>query len=113
MATPIKRFIDDYTQKLRDENVISEAVKFLKLDAFLSSPILNKAHFDVRMTMVADTLYCMLVGKLREFKHCDARSIYRYFANGKGQTDLSADWLMVIFCARPTTLSRETEHSIV
>jgi hypothetical protein len=38
------------------ENVIAEAVKFFNLNA-LSSPILVKVHFDVIMTMIADTLY--------------------------------------------------------
>ncbi|MCG2796520.1 MAG: hypothetical protein L6427_11790 [Actinomycetia bacterium] len=46
----------------------------------LSSPILTKVHFDVAMTMVANTLYNMLAQKLRGFKSCDAPKLYRHFA---------------------------------
>ena len=64
------------------ENVISEAVKFFHLNA-LSSPILVKVHFDILLTMMADTLYCMLAQKLRGFEQCDALKIYRHFVRGK------------------------------
>jgi len=65
------------------ENGIAEAVKFFHLNA-LSSPILIKVHFDVLMTVIADTLYCMLAQKLRGFEECDAPKLYRHFVRGKG-----------------------------
>ena len=76
------------------ENVISEAVKFFNLNA-LSSPILVKVHFDVLMTMIADTLYSMLAQKLRGFEQCDAPKIYRHFVEGKPwhQLPQSLSWL--------------------
>jgi len=79
--------------------VISEAVKFFNLNA-LSSPILTKVHFDVIMTMIADTLYSMLAGKLRGFERCDAPRLYRHFVKGKGRMTLSADRLVVTFPRR-------------
>jgi hypothetical protein len=51
----------------------------------LSSPILIKVHFDIVMTMIADTLYNMLAQKLRGFEDCDAPKIYRHFVRGKGK----------------------------
>lgn len=59
----------------------SVAVKFFHLNT-LSLPILIKIHFDVAMTMMADTLYSMLANRLRGFKSCDAPKLYRYFVKG-------------------------------
>ena len=92
--SPVERIVGDYARRWRVENVISEAVKFFNLNA-LSSPILTKVHFDVIMTMVADTLYSMLAGKLRGFEYCDAARVYRHFVKGKGQVTLSSDRLVV------------------
>jgi len=97
--SPVERIVGDYARRWRVENVISEAVKFFNLNA-LSSPILTKVHFDVIMTMVADTLYNMLATKLRGFEYCDAFKIYRHFVKGKGQVNLSADQLSVVFPKR-------------
>jgi hypothetical protein len=37
------------------------------------------------MTMIADTLYNMLVQKLRGFNNCDAPKIFRHFARRQGK----------------------------
>ena len=79
---PLELLVSNYSRRWRVENVISEAVKFFNLNA-LSSPILVKVHFDVVMTMIADTLYNMLAQKLRGFQDCDAPKIYRNFVKGK------------------------------
>ncbi len=99
MDSPVERIVSDYARRWRVENVISEAVKFFNLNA-LSSPILTKVHFDVIMTMVADTLYSMLANKLRGFEDCDAAKLFRHFVKGKGQVVLSADRLSVTFPRR-------------
>jgi len=80
--SPTELLVGNYSRRWRVENVISEAVKFFNLNA-LSSPILVKVHFDVVMTMMADTLYNMLAQKLRGFQDCDAPRIYRQFIKGK------------------------------
>jgi hypothetical protein len=99
MDSPAERIVSDYARRWRVENVISEAVKFFNLNA-LSSPILTKVHFDVIMTMIADTLYSMLANKLRGFEDCDAAKVYRHFVKGKGQVNLSGDRLIVTFPRR-------------
>ncbi len=63
---PVELVVGNYARRWRVENGIAEAVKFFHLNA-LSSPILVKIHFDMAMTMVADTLYTMLAQKLRGF----------------------------------------------
>jgi hypothetical protein len=88
--------ISNYARRWRVENVISEAVKFFNLNA-LSSPILVKVHFDVIMTMIADTLYSMLAQKLRGFEQCDASVIYRHFVKGKGKIRMDGQRLTVRF----------------
>ena len=98
-STAVERVVSDYARRWRVENVISEAVKFFNLNA-LSSPILVKVHFDVIMTMVADTLYNMLASKLRGFEDCDAPKIFRHFVKAKGKIKLAENRLTVTFPRR-------------
>ena len=81
------------------ENVISEAVKFFYLNA-LSSPILIKVHFDVVMTMVADTLYSMLAQKLRGFEQYNAPKIYRHFVQGKANLSVKEGEVVITYPRR-------------
>lgn len=80
---PVDILVGTYARRWRVENAISEAVTFFHLNS-LSSPILVKVHFDVVMTMIADTLYSMLAQHLRGFELCDAPKLYRHFVRGKG-----------------------------
>ena len=97
--SPLELIVSNYSRRWRVENAIAEAVKFFNLNA-LSSPILIKVHFDVIMTMIADTLYCMLAKKLRGFEECDAPKIYRHFIKGKGKIVAKEGNLTVIFPKR-------------
>jgi len=91
--------VGDYARRWRVEDGIAEAVKFFNLNA-LSSPILIKVHFDVLMTMMADTLYTMLARKLRGFEDCDAPKIYRHFVRGKGTIIVEDGIVNVIYPRR-------------
>jgi len=95
----LELLVGNYARRWRVENVISEAVKFFNLNA-LSSPILVKVHFDVVMTMIADTLYNMLAQKLRGFQDCDAPKIYRHFVKGKANIAVKNDKLTVTYPRR-------------
>jgi len=95
----LELLVGDYARRWRVENVISEAVKFFNLNA-LSSPILVKVHFDVVMTMVADTLYNMLAQKLRGFQDCDAPKIFRHFVKGKANITVKNGELTVTYPRR-------------
>jgi transposase len=97
--SPVELIAGNYSRRWRVENAISEAVKFFNLNA-LSSPILVKVHFDVIMTMIADTLYSMLAKKLRGFEDCDAPKIYRHFIKGRGKIISKNGKLDVIFPKR-------------
>ena len=91
--------VGGYSRRWRIENGISEAVKFFNLNC-LSSPILVKVHFDVTMTMIADTLYSMLAQKLRGFKNCDAPKLYRHFVRGKGMISVDGRDITVVYPRR-------------
>jgi hypothetical protein len=82
LDAPVETIVGTYARRWRVENAISEAVTFFHLNS-LSSPILVKVHFDVVMTMIADTLYSMLAQYLRGFELCDAPKLYRHFVRGK------------------------------
>lgn len=91
--------VGNYARRWRVENGIAEAVKFFHLNA-LSSPILIKVHFDVVMTMIADTLYSRLAQNLRGFESCDAPKLYRDFVKGKGEINIKDGRIVVIFPKR-------------
>jgi transposase len=99
LTAPAERIVSDYARRWRVENVISEAVKFFNLNS-LSSPILVKVHFDVLMTMIADTLYSMLAQKLRGFEQCDAQNIYRHFIRGKADVAITSSEVQVTYPRR-------------
>jgi transposase len=95
----VELLVGDYSRRWRVENGIAEAVKFFHLNA-LSSPILVKVHFDVMLTVVADTLYYMLSQKLRGFEDCDAPRIYRHFIKGKGTVQITEKEIIVTYPRR-------------
>ena len=99
VETPVEILVGDYSRRWRVENVISEAVNFFNLN-MLSSPILIKVHFDVVMTMIADTLYSMLAKRLRGFEECDAPKIYRDFVRGKGRITIDGKKIIVTYPKR-------------
>jgi transposase len=96
---PVDLLVGNYARRWRVENGIAEAVKFFHLNA-LSSPILTKVHFDVVLTLMADTLYTMLARKLRGFEDCNAAKIHRHFVEGKGTISVKGTRLTVTFPRR-------------
>ena len=97
--SPVDLLVGTYARRWRIENGIAEAVKFFNLNA-LSSPILTKVHFDVALTMIADTLYSMLAQKLRGFEHCDASQLYRHFVQGKATIAVQGSEVVVTYPKR-------------
>jgi hypothetical protein len=95
----IEMIIGRYARRWNVENTIAEAVKFFHLNA-LSSPILVKVHFDVVLTMIADTLYYLLAQRLRGFEECNASQIFRHFIRGKGQVTVTASEVLVRYPKR-------------
>jgi hypothetical protein len=91
--------VGDYSRRWRVENGIAEAVKFFHLNA-MSSPILTKVHFDVALTMIADTLYTMLARRLRGFEECNAPKINRHFVRSKATVAVNGNRICVTFPRR-------------
>ena len=97
--SPAELIVSDYSCRWHVETGISEAVKFFHINA-LSSPILLKVHFDMAMTMIADTLYWRLAQNLRGFEKCDANTIFRNFVHGQGTVCVENDEIKVVFPKR-------------
>ena len=89
----------NYARRWRVENSIAEAVSFFNLNA-LSSPILVKVHFDVLMTLIADTFYTLLARKLRGFEECGAPKLFRHFVKGKGTIEVRDGQITVTYPRR-------------
>jgi len=96
---PVELLVGNYARRWRVENGIAEAVKFFHLNA-LSSPILIKVHFDLVMTMIADTLYWRLAQNLRGFESCDAPKLYRNFVKGQGTVEVRDAQITVTYPKR-------------
>jgi len=99
LESPVELLVSNYSRRWRVENVISESMKFFSLNA-LPSPILTKVHFDVVMTMIADTLYSMLADKLRGFEDCDAPKVFRHFVRGKAKVKVNTNNITVTYPRR-------------
>jgi transposase len=99
LITDVDLLVGNYARRWRVENGIAEAVKFFHLNS-LSSPILTKIHFDVVLTMIADTLYSMLAHKLRGFEDCNAEKLHRHFVRGKGSVVVKDNQVVVHFPRR-------------
>lgn len=97
--SPVETIVANYARRWRVENGIAEAVKFFHLNS-LSSPILVKVHFDVVLTMIADTLYSMLAQRLRGFEACDAPTIFRHFVKGKASVQVTDRHVTVTYPRR-------------
>ena len=97
--TSLELLVGHYARRWRVENVIAEAVKFFHLNS-LSSPILLKVHFDIVLTMVADTLYTMLARRLRGFEECNASKLFRHFVRGKAVVAVKGKEVSVNFPRR-------------
>lgn len=97
--SPVELLVGNYSRRWQVENGIAEAVKFFHLNS-LSSPILTKVHYDVAMTVIADTLYSMLAKRLRGFEQCDARTLHRHFIKGKGTISVRGSQITVGFRKR-------------
>jgi hypothetical protein len=97
--SPTEVIVSDYSCRWHVETGISEAVKFFNINA-LSSPILLKVHFDMVMTMIADTLYWRLAQNLRGFEKCDANTIFRNFIHGSGVVAVDGDEIKVAYPKR-------------
>jgi transposase len=94
--SPAETLVSEYSCRWHIETGISEAVKFFHINA-LSSPILLKVHFDMVMTMIADTLYWRLAQNLRGFEKCDANTIFRSFVHGQGTVAVRGEEIKVSF----------------
>jgi transposase len=97
--SPAEVIVADYSCRWHVETGISEAVKFFHINA-LSSPILLKVHFDMVMTMIADTLYWRLAQNLRGFEKCDANTVFRSFVHGQGVVDVRNGEIKVTYPKR-------------
>jgi hypothetical protein len=97
--SPAEHLVSSYACRWHIETGISEAVKFFHINA-LSSPILLKVHFDMAMTMIADTLYWRLAQNLRGFEKCDANKIFRNFIQGRGAVSVRGNEITVTYPKR-------------
>jgi transposase len=95
----VSEVISHYCKRWRIENGIAEAVNFFNLN-MLSSPILIKIHFDVVLTMIADTLYYYLAQSLRGFEKCNAEKIFRHFVDMPATIEVSDSAIHVAFPLR-------------
>ena len=92
----IKETITTYTHRWLIELNIGENVDFFNLNA-LSSPIVVKVNFDIAMTLIANTLYKLLVREIRKFQKSRPKTIFRSFIESRAKIDIEKDLITVKF----------------
>ena len=92
----IKKIITTYTHRWLIELNIGENVDFFNLNA-LSSPIVVKVNFDIAMTLIANTLYKLLVREIRKFQKSKPKTIFRSFIESHAEIDIEKDIVTVKF----------------
>ena len=84
-----------YAQRMLIENGISEAVQFFHIDA-LSSMVGMKVDFDMQLTLAASSLYRMMAQRIgREYRHCQAKTVFRNLLNLSGKVEVTATSVVV------------------
>jgi len=91
---PLIDAVTFYARRWRIENTISDLVNFFSLNA-LSSPIIIRIHFDVLLTMVADTLYKLMAEDLKGFENCTSKELFVRFINTPGKVIVDGDNVIV------------------
>ena len=77
-----------YAQRMLIENEISEAIQFFHIDA-LSSMVGMKVDFDMQLTLMASSLYRLMAERIgREYKHAQAKRIFRNLLEAQGKVEI-------------------------
>ncbi len=91
-----KEIITTYTHRWLIELNISENVDFFNLNA-LSSSVVVKVNFDIAMTLIANTLYKLLVKHIRKFQKAKPKTIFRNFVESRAAINIDKDLVTVKF----------------
>jgi hypothetical protein len=86
----VKQIITTYTHRWLIELNIAENVDFFNLNA-LSSSVVVKVNFDIAMTLIANTLYKLLVRQIRKFQRAKPKTIFRSFIESRAKIDIDKD----------------------
>jgi len=98
-TTDAQVIIEHYAKRWRVENSIEKVIAFFNLNA-LSSPILIRIHFDVLLTMIADTLYYYLAQSLKGFENCKPEKIFRHFVDMPARIKVTDKFIVVRYPLR-------------
>ena len=83
-----------YARRWHIENKIAELVSFFNLNS-LSSPLMIRIHFDMLLTIIADTLYNRFSQDLRRFEDNLAPTIFKKFINMPGRIKYDGNMITV------------------
>jgi hypothetical protein len=105
-----------YAQRMLIENGISEAVQFFHIDS-LSSMIGMKVDFDLQLTLMASSLYRMMAQRIgREYRHSQAKTLFRNLLNVSGKVEITAQSVIVTLDKRahnPYLVASDLTHQPV
>lgn len=84
-----------YAQRMLIENKISEAIQFFHLDA-LSSMVGLKVDFDLQLTLMASSLYCLMAERIgREYQRAQPKKIFRNLLDLSARVDIDERQVVV------------------
>ena len=94
-ARPGAELVTRYAQRMLIENGISEAIQFFHIDV-LSSMVGMKVDFDMQLTLMASSLYRLMAQRIgREYRHGQAKRIFRNLLNLSGKVEIGSSSVVV------------------
>ncbi len=93
------KLITRYAQRMLIENALSDAVRFLHMNA-LSSTVGLKVDFDMSLLVIASGLYRLLAKTMRGYADAQARMIFRDLIDTPATVVITADQVQVRFHRR-------------
>jgi hypothetical protein len=94
------RLVERYAQRMTIENTIADGIDFFHMDA-LSSAMAMKVNCDLRLTLMASSLYRLLADRIRRGnKRAESRHLFQDFVNATAQVTITGSDIVVRYQKR-------------
>jgi transposase len=100
LTTSATKLVERYAKRMIIENNISDGIDFFHMDA-LSSAVAMKVNLDLKLTIMASSLYRLLGTRIGErYENAKSRHIFRDFIDATAKVTIGKKHIMVRFQKR-------------
>jgi hypothetical protein len=94
------KLVGRYAQRMIIENSIADGIDFFHMDA-LSSAVAMKVNCDLRLTLMASSLYRLLAGRIgRGYERTESRHLFRDFVDATAEVEVKESSVVVRYQKR-------------